>query len=74
MTVILKKNSEVSLKINSVSSSFYPEEALQKYGKDNVKIYKATFTPMYYAVTTSKQLCSMKLITYGPCEQVPVKY
>ncbi|XP_041356354.1 glutathione reductase, mitochondrial-like isoform X3 [Gigantopelta aegis] len=46
------------------------EEALVKYGKENVKVYKTTFTPMYYAVTTAKQLCFMKLITFGPTEKV----
>ncbi|KAK3095316.1 hypothetical protein FSP39_013135 [Pinctada imbricata] len=46
------------------------EEAEQKHGKDNLKIYSSDFTPMYYAVTAAKQKCSMKLICAGPEEKV----
>jgi len=37
-------------------------EARRKFGDDNVKIYQSTFTPMYYAMTSAKQTCSMKLV------------
>ncbi|KAL1773179.1 glutathione reductase, mitochondrial [Sigmodon hispidus] len=38
------------------------DEAIQKYGKENVKIYSTAFTPMYHAVTTRKTRCVMKMV------------
>ncbi|KAM8848945.1 glutathione reductase, mitochondrial isoform 1-T1 [Synchiropus picturatus] len=46
------------------------EEAIQSYGKENVKIYKTSFTPMYHAITTRKSLCIMKLVCVGKEEKV----
>lgn len=46
------------------------EEAKAKYGADKIKIYNSTFTPMYYAVTSRKEKCSMKLICALPEEKV----
>ena len=43
------------------------------YGKDKLKIYKSSFTPMYHAVTTRKTKTAMKLITLLPEEKVRVK-
>ncbi|XP_005099721.2 glutathione reductase, mitochondrial [Aplysia californica] len=46
------------------------DEAVTEYGKDNLKVYKASFVPMYYSVLDHKQRCHMKLICAGPEERV----
>ncbi|PVD18283.1 hypothetical protein C0Q70_20832 [Pomacea canaliculata] len=46
------------------------EEALQEYGKDNIKVYNTSFLPMYYAVTQTKFRCTMKLVCLLPDEKV----
>jgi len=46
------------------------EEAIQKYGEENVKAHKATFTNMYYSMTERKQKTFMKMVTAGPEEKV----
>ncbi|XP_030002031.1 glutathione reductase, mitochondrial isoform X2 [Sphaeramia orbicularis] len=46
------------------------EEAVKLKGKENVKIYKTSFTPMYYALTTRKSPCIMKLVCVGKEETV----
>uniref|UniRef100_A0A4X2KVE8 glutathione-disulfide reductase n=1 Tax=Vombatus ursinus TaxID=29139 RepID=A0A4X2KVE8_VOMUR len=38
------------------------DEAISKYGKENVKIYVTAFTPMYHAVTRRKTKCVMKMV------------
>uniref|UniRef100_F7IAX6 Glutathione reductase, mitochondrial n=1 Tax=Callithrix jacchus TaxID=9483 RepID=F7IAX6_CALJA len=38
------------------------DEAIHKYGKENVKIYSTSFTPMYHAVTKRKTKCVMKMV------------
>jgi len=45
-------------------------EAREKYGDDQVKIYQSTFTPLYYAMVSKKQTCSMKLVCAGDNERV----
>ncbi|HEX7060489.1 MAG TPA: glutathione-disulfide reductase [Woeseiaceae bacterium] len=45
------------------------EQARQRYGED-VRIYEAQFTPMYYALGEKKPQTRMKLITGGPDEKV----
>uniref|UniRef100_A0A914EEJ7 Glutathione reductase n=1 Tax=Acrobeloides nanus TaxID=290746 RepID=A0A914EEJ7_9BILA len=46
------------------------KEAVEKYGIDNVHIYKSQFNPMYFAVTQHKSPCLMKLICVGEEEKV----
>lgn len=46
------------------------EEAEKQFGKDSIRIYTSTFTPMYYAVTEAKYKCSMKLVCLLPEEKV----
>ncbi|XP_064415497.1 glutathione reductase, mitochondrial isoform X2 [Latimeria chalumnae] len=46
------------------------EEAARIHGRDNLKIYTASFTPMYHAVTTRKTKCIMKLVCAGKEEKV----
>uniref|UniRef100_A0A8C7A085 glutathione-disulfide reductase n=1 Tax=Nothoprocta perdicaria TaxID=30464 RepID=A0A8C7A085_NOTPE len=38
------------------------DEAISVYGKENVKIYNTSFTPLYHAVTERKSKCVMKLV------------
>lgn len=45
-------------------------EAKAKFGQENIKVYKSTFTNMYFAMTTRKQKTTMKLICSGPEEKV----
>ncbi|TFB05026.1 hypothetical protein CCMA1212_003055 [Trichoderma ghanense] len=47
-------------------------QAVEKYGRENIKIYKTAFTAMYYAMMDpeSKGPTSYKLITAGPEEKV----
>uniref|UniRef100_A0A672ILA1 Glutathione reductase, mitochondrial n=1 Tax=Salarias fasciatus TaxID=181472 RepID=A0A672ILA1_SALFA len=47
-----------------------PEEAVKSRGKENVKIYKTSFTPMYHAITSRKSQCIMKLVCVGKEEKV----
>lgn len=46
------------------------DEAVHKYGKENVKIYSTSFTPMYHAVTTRKTKCVMKMVCANKEEKV----
>ncbi|NXF85973.1 GSHR protein, partial [Eubucco bourcierii] len=46
------------------------DEAVAKHGRENVKIYSTSFTPMYYAVTRRKVKCVMKLVCAGKEEKV----
>ncbi|KAM3523700.1 hypothetical protein NHJ13051_004954 [Beauveria bassiana] len=47
-------------------------QAVKKYGKDNIKVYKTSFTAMYYAMMEQedKGPTSYKLITTGPEEKI----
>ncbi|XP_020863987.1 glutathione reductase, mitochondrial [Phascolarctos cinereus] len=38
------------------------DEAISKYGKENVKTYMTAFTPLYHAVTRRKTKCVMKMV------------
>lgn len=54
----------------SASVGLSEQDAAAKYGAENLKIYKSTFVPMYYAVLKTKVPCHMKLICQGPEEKV----
>ncbi len=45
-------------------------EAIEKYGEQQVKVYKSSFTSMYTAVTQHRQPCRMKLVCVGPEEKI----
>uniref|UniRef100_A0AC34FMK1 Glutathione reductase n=1 Tax=Panagrolaimus sp. ES5 TaxID=591445 RepID=A0AC34FMK1_9BILA len=45
-------------------------EAIEKYGKEKVTIYKTKFIPLYFAITTFKEPCLMKLICVGEEEKI----
>lgn len=48
-------------------------KAIEKYGADNIKVYKTKFTSMHYALANEENIKSktfMKLITLKPEEKV----
>ena len=46
------------------------EAAIEKHGKDAIKVYTSNFTPMYSAVTSHREPCRMKLVCLGEEEKV----
>ncbi|KFP25633.1 hypothetical protein N325_08797, partial [Colius striatus] len=46
------------------------DEAVAAHGRENVKIYSTSFTPLYHAVTQRKVKCVMKLVCAGKEEKV----
>ncbi|XP_003383104.1 PREDICTED: glutathione reductase, mitochondrial-like [Amphimedon queenslandica] len=45
-------------------------EAIKEFGNEKLKIYTSTFTPLYYALTSRKVKCHMKLICVLPDEKI----
>jgi len=45
-------------------------EAIEKYGKNEITIYKSKFNPMYFAVCAHKEMAVMKLVCAGKDEKV----
>ena len=46
------------------------EKAIAKYGAENIKVYKSSFTPMYMALGDNRQPSTMKLVTLGEDEKI----
>ena len=46
------------------------EKAIAKYGEENIKVYKSSFTPMYAALGDNRQPSTMKLVTLGEDEKI----
>ncbi|NXC76185.1 GSHR protein, partial [Anhinga anhinga] len=46
------------------------DEAVAMHGRENVKIYSTSFTPLYHAITQRKVKCTMKLVCAGKEEKV----
>lgn len=46
------------------------EKAIAKYGEENIKVYKSSFTPMYTALGDNRQPSTMKLVTLGKDEKI----
>ena len=46
------------------------EKAIAKYGPENIKVYKSSFTPMYTALGDNRQPSTMKLVTLGEEEKI----
>lgn len=46
------------------------EKAIAKYGSENIKVYKSSFTPMYTALGDNRQPSTMKLVTLGENEKI----
>lgn len=44
-------------------------EARERHG-DDVKVYMASFVPLYYSMSTRKPMTDMKLVTVGPEERI----
>jgi len=45
-------------------------EARNQHGDAAVKVFASSFVPMYYALTSAKPRCDMKLVTVGPEQKV----
>ena len=61
----------------SISSLFkqfwsFLAEAISRYGKENITLYKSKFNPMYFAVTKHKEPSIMKIICAGKEEKVVI--
>ena len=46
------------------------EKAIAKYGAENIKVYKSSFTPMYTALGDNRQPSSMILVTLGEDDKI----
>ena len=46
------------------------EQAEEKFGKDQIKIYQSRFNAMFQAVSGERQACDFKLVCHGPEEKV----
>ncbi len=46
------------------------QQALEKYGKENIKIYRSQFTAMYHVLATHRIPSAMKLVCVGAEEKV----
>lgn len=46
------------------------EEAIEKYGKERIKVYQSRFTPMYFALNDYRQRCVMKLVCLDDDEKI----
>jgi glutathione reductase (NADPH) len=46
------------------------QAARDDYGDEDVTVFKSSCIPMYYALTTAKPRCDMKLVTVGPERRV----
>lgn len=46
------------------------ETAIERYGKEQIKIYHSRFTPMYFALGDYRQKCDMKLVCLGEEEKI----
>jgi glutathione reductase (NADPH) len=45
-------------------------EAIEKYGKQQIRVYSSSFSAMYTAVTQHRQPCRMKLVCAGEEERI----
>lgn len=46
------------------------KEAIARYGKEKIKVYRSSFTPMYTALADHRQPSTMKLVTLGEEETI----
>jgi glutathione reductase (NADPH) len=44
--------------------------ARERYGDANIKVFRASFLPLYHVLTSAKPRCEMKLVTHGPEERI----
>ena len=52
------------------SVGFSEQEAIERYGAEQIKIYKTQFNPMYDALSETKTPTAMKLVTLGKKEKI----
>ncbi|KTD46161.1 glutathione-disulfide reductase [Legionella quateirensis] len=52
------------------SVGFSEQEAIERYGTEQIKIYKTQFNPMYDALSETKTPTAMKLVTLGKKEKI----
>ncbi|HET7757633.1 MAG TPA: FAD-dependent oxidoreductase, partial [Steroidobacteraceae bacterium] len=45
-------------------------QARERYGREALSVYRASFVPLYHAVTTARPQCQMKLVTTGAEQRV----
>uniref|UniRef100_A0A914Q1C4 Glutathione-disulfide reductase n=1 Tax=Panagrolaimus davidi TaxID=227884 RepID=A0A914Q1C4_9BILA len=45
-------------------------EAIKKYGREQITLYKCKFIPLYFAITFYKEKCIMKLVCEGENEKI----
>ena len=49
----------------------YSEQAaIERFGKENIKVYQSSFASMYSAVTQHREMTRLKLVVQGPEEKV----
>jgi glutathione reductase (NADPH) len=46
------------------------QAARERYGSDNVKVFRSSFVPLYHALTPEKLRVEMKLVTQGPEQRI----
>jgi len=46
------------------------DEAVERHGRDNVRVYQSRFTPMRHALSSHGASTAMKLVCAGPAEKV----
>lgn len=44
--------------------------ARERYGDPSIKVYRASFVPLYHALTAGKSRCQMKLVTAGTEQRI----
>ncbi|MBS0580253.1 MAG: glutathione-disulfide reductase [Proteobacteria bacterium] len=44
--------------------------ARERFGNENVRVFRSSFVPLYHAVTTAKVRVDMKLVTAGPEQRI----
>lgn len=44
--------------------------AIERHGKEQIKVYRSRFTPMYFALSDYRQKCEMKLVCLGEEEKI----
>jgi glutathione reductase (NADPH) len=46
------------------------QEARQRFGTENVSVFRSSFVPLYHALTAAKVRVEMKLVTQGPQQRI----
>jgi len=46
------------------------QEARERFGTENVTVFRSSFVPLYHALTSAKVRVEMKLVTQGPQQRI----